>query len=143
MFFLSLNGCINCCNITILIKGHIYGIKHFLDCGREKMSLGNDRVFFSRSQKNIQLGMSSQRRLRSACTSTQSDNSLHCPYKHTLVPWLPMERLARHWSDGADAQDNLSLLWGHIPSWTFCYALAPSTLVQHAHIFFITFDFGT
>ena len=36
-----------------------------------------------------------QRRLRSACASAQSDQSLHCPHEEILGPWLSIERTAK------------------------------------------------
>ena len=35
--------------------------------------------------------MSAQRRLRSACASAQSGQSLHCPHEEALNPWLSNE----------------------------------------------------
>ena len=63
------------------------------------------------SWQNQQNGMCAQRRLRSAWTSAQSDQSLRCPHEESLGPWLSTERTARLWSDWADAQANLSLRW--------------------------------
>ena len=37
---------------------------------------------------NISSDMCAQRRLKSACASTQSDQSLCCPHEETLHPWL-------------------------------------------------------
>ena len=43
------------------------------------------------SWQNQQNGMCAQRRLRSACASAQSDQSLRCPQEESLGPWLPNE----------------------------------------------------
>ena len=42
------------------------------------------RIIWAASWQNQQNGMCAQRRLRSAWTSAQSDQSLHCPHKESL-----------------------------------------------------------
>ena len=42
----------------------------------------------NRNVQNVPSHMCAQRRLRSACASTQADQSLHCPLKVLLHPWL-------------------------------------------------------
>ena len=50
-----------------------------------------------------------QRRLRSAWTSAESDQSLHCPLEETLGLWVFIEHTAKRSSDLADAQADMSL----------------------------------
>ena len=38
--------------------------------------------------ENVPSNMCAQRRLKSACASAQSDQSLRCPHEETLYPWL-------------------------------------------------------
>ena len=45
--------------------------------------------------QNQQTGMCSQRRLRSAWASAQSDQSLHCPHEESLGPQLPIKCTAK------------------------------------------------
>ena len=47
------------------------------------------------SWQNQQNGLCTQRRLRSACSSAQSDQSLRCPHEESLGPKLPIERTAK------------------------------------------------
>ena len=47
------------------------------------------------SSQNQQNGMCAQRRLTSAWTSAQSDQSLRCPHEESLSPWLPIERTTK------------------------------------------------
>ena len=42
--------------------------------------------------ENVPSDMCAQRRLKSACASAQSDQSLHCPHEDTFHPWLPEMR---------------------------------------------------
>ena len=57
-----------------------------------------------------------QRRLRSAWASAQSDQSLRCPHEECLVLSYPLSALRRLWSDWVDAQADLSLHWAHTHS---------------------------
>ena len=66
------------------------------------------------ARQNQQNNLCAQRRLRSACTSAQSDQSLRCPHEEELGPWLPTQRQWRLWSDCAAAQAELSLIWAHM-----------------------------
>ena len=45
-----------------------------------------------RNWENVPSDMCAQRRLRSACASVQSDQSLFCPYEKTLRTWLSKMR---------------------------------------------------
>ena len=54
-----------------------------------------------------------QRRLRLAWASTQSDQSLRCPHEECLVLSYPLRAVRRLWSDWVDAQADLSLRWAH------------------------------
>ena len=58
------------------------------------------------ARQNQQNDLCAKRRLRSAWTSAQSDQSLRCPNGETLGPLLQR----RSWSDRVDAQADLSLL---------------------------------
>ena len=51
--------------------------------------------------------MCAQRRLRSACASAQSDQSIRCPHEDALDSWLSTKCPAH-------AQANLSLRWVHV-----------------------------
>ena len=48
--------------------------------------------YLNRGTTKCTLGMSAQRRLGSACTSTQSDQRLSLAPEETLSTWLPIER---------------------------------------------------
>ena len=38
--------------------------------------------------RKVPFDISKQRKLKSACASMQSDQSIHCPHEETLNPWL-------------------------------------------------------
>ena len=64
--------------------------------------------------QNQQNNLCTQRRLRPAWASAQSDQSLCCSHKEALGPRLPTELTAKT----ADAQADLSLRWVHM---SFCW----------------------
>ena len=59
--------------------------------------------------------MCAQRRLRSAWTSAQFDQTLRSPHEEALGSWLPIERKPRLYSDWVDAQADPTLHWAHMP----------------------------
>ena len=66
-----------------------------------------------------------QQRLRSAWVSAQSDQSLCCPHAETVSGSLAThEAHNEDWSDGADAQADLSHHWANRPLCWFCRAAA-------------------
>ena len=65
----------------------------------------------------------SRARLRSACASTQSDQSLHCPPKDALDPWLPTVPCV-----DSDQTARMSIRQAHTQSWKKRCALAYLTL---------------
>ena len=72
---------------------------------------------------STQQRLRAQQRLRSAWASTQSDQSSLC------AQWVAKEPSFLHvdredWSDWADAQADLSLLWAHMPLCWFCHEAA-------------------
>ena len=67
-----------------------------------------------------------QRRLRSAWASAQSDQSLHC----VLNVKLSSCGQRRLWSDWADAQADLSLRWAYM---SFCWFWGGSLLQYYRH----------
>ena len=74
------------------------------------------RFYMNRRTTNQQNDLCAQRRLRSAWTSAQSDQSLRCPHEETLGPQLPIVM--------ADALVDLSLRWAHRSFCLFCSAAA-------------------
>ena len=73
--------------------------------------------------------MCTQRRLRSAWASAQSDQCLRCPHEETWVLSYPLSTQQRRWLDWADAQSDLSLCWALSHFVGFCH--------EAAHIVFI------
>ena len=67
------------------------------------------------SWQNQQNGMCAQQRLRSAWTTTQSDQSLLC------AQWVAKDTSFLH---ETDAQADLSLHWAHMPFCWFCHGVA-------------------
>ena len=65
-------------------------------------------------RENVPPDMCAQRRLKSACTSAQSDQSLRCPYEITSYPWLSKMRPGRFRLDCANAQADLNLRWAQM-----------------------------
>ena len=72
--------------------------------------------------QNQQNDLCTQRRLRSAWASAQSDQSLRCPHEETLS--YPLSALQRLWSAWVDAQADLSLRWAHRSFCWFCHEAA-------------------
>ena len=64
------------------------------------------------SWQNQQNGICAQQRLRSAWTSAQSDQSLHCPHEDWVLSY-PLSAQRRLRSAWASAQADLSLHWAH------------------------------
>ena len=96
-------------------------------------------LLFTCAWENLQKGMCTQWRLRSAWASAQADQS-------SLSAWRKLGSLATHWahsedwSDWADVQADLSLRWVHMQFWRFCHALAHSLSVYLQYrIFHIKF----
>ena len=69
------------------------------------------------SWQNQQNGMCTQRRLRSAWASAQSDQSL-------LSAWRKLGSLATHWMHSDDAQADQSLRWAQRSFCWFCHEAA-------------------
>ena len=90
--------CFMCCmtvipfayNVSLLSIGHLRE-QQTLKWKKEKENL----KIWAASWQNQQSGMCAQRRLRSACASAQSDQSLRCPHEETLGPQLPIEHTAK------------------------------------------------
>ena len=74
------------------------------------------------SWQNQQNDMCAQQRLRTAWSSAQYDQSLRM--KKAWVRSYPLSAKRRPWSDWADAQDELSLRWAHMPFCWFCHEAA-------------------
>ena len=68
--------------------------------------------------------MCTQRRLRSAWTSTQSDQSLRCLHEESLGPPLPIECTVETLSDWADAEVDPSLRLAQMSFCWFCHEAA-------------------
>ena len=60
-----------------------------------------------------------QRRLKSACKSTQYDQSLHCLHVEICTLGYPKCTQWRFWSDCANTQSDLNLLWVHMSECMF------------------------
>ena len=71
--------------------------------------------------ENIPSDICSKRRLKSACASSQSDQSLRCPHEKTLHPWFMIQKCAQwgFWSDCTNAQADLNLRWAHVQRYVF------------------------
>ena len=67
----------------------------------------------SRLMTNPTNDLCTQRRLRSAWASIQSDQKLRCPHVKDCVLSYPMSAKRILWSDWADAQPGLSPYWTH------------------------------
>ena len=61
--------------------------------------------------ENLPSDMCFQRRFKSACTSTQSDQNLCCPHKELLHLWPPNTVQWRVWSDCMNVQVDMNLHW--------------------------------
>ena len=66
----------------------------------DKIYVSKERKFrqkfdLSRDMTKQTKWVCAQRRLRSACASAQSDQSLCCPHEESLGPWLSIERTAK------------------------------------------------
>ena len=81
-------------------------------------------IIWAASRQNQQNGMCTQRRLRSAWASAQSDQSLHCPHEESSGSKLPIERTSK-----------TLIRLGRCPSWS------ESLLRAHA-IFFLVLSWG-
>ena len=69
--------------------------------------------------------MCPQRRLRSAWSSAQSDQSFRYPHDESLGPQLPIERTAKTLIRlGRYAEGDPSLYWVHMPFCWFCHEAA-------------------
>ena len=89
--------------------------------------------YWATARQNQQNDLCAQRRLRSVCISTWSDQS-------SLSAWRSIGSLATHWvhsevwSDWTDAQADQSLCWVHRTYFWFCHAAAHIALdVFHYH----------
>ena len=73
--------------------------------------------------------MCAPRRLRSACASAQSDQSLRCPLEALWILGFSQSALRRLWPDCADAQAETArrLCWAHM--WT-CRKCCPPTRMR-------------
>ena len=69
--------------------------------------------------ENIPSDMCVQRRLKSACTSAQSDQSLRLPHQETFQPWLSKMRAVKILIRVRNAQSDLNLHWAHISEGRF------------------------
>ena len=69
------------------------------------------------TQWNLQNDMCLQLRLRSACTSMISDQSLRHPHEEALGPWLSTECPAK--TDQTRRSADLSLRWAHVSFFFF------------------------
>ena len=67
----------------------------------------------SRLMTKPTIWLCTQRRLRSAWASAQSDQSLRCPLEESWVISYPLSTQRRLWLDWADAQADSSLRWAH------------------------------
>ena len=68
--------------------------------------------------ENLLSNMCAQGRLKSACASTQSDQSLRCPHDETLHSWISKMRPVKILIC-ANAQADLYLRWTHMSEGTF------------------------
>ena len=57
--------------------------------------------------------------LKSACASAQSDQSIDCPHKKLCILGYQKGAQWRFWSDCANAQADLNLLWAHMSEGMF------------------------
>ena len=62
--------------------------------------------------------MYAQRRLKSACASAQSDQSLRCPHEETLNSWLSKKGPSED-SDQTARMRRLNLRWARMSEGTF------------------------
>ena len=80
-----------------------------------------DKIIWAASWQNQQNGMCTQRRLRSAWASAQSDQSLRCPHDESLGPQLPIEHTAK-----------TLIRLGEAPGWSE-YSLGAQSLCWFCH----------
>ena len=74
------------------------------------------------SREKQQNDLCTQWRLRSAWASAQSDQSLRCPHKETLGPWLPIQRKAKTMIRLGTQLILLVFLWdGSFENARFCF----------------------
>ena len=78
-------------NLSISMRTYkpIFGVGHRWSYSPESGATGAQSGTVSAlTSENVSLGMCTQRRLKSACTSAQSDQGLLCLCEETLHPWL-------------------------------------------------------